>query len=112
MSVDTGVRVVLCTCASAEEGEMISRQLVESKLAACCNIIPHVSSIYHWEGKVNRDEEALIIIKTAAEKVPAVIQRITQIHSYELPEIISLPVVGGCDGYLNWVNSMVGDKAI
>ena len=100
--------MILCTASGVEEAENISRKLVDSGAAACCNIIPSISSIYIWEGKINRENEVLLIIKTSADSVDEVTQQIKEIHSYELPEIISIPVTGGSDDYIKWVKSITG----
>jgi len=98
--------VLFCTT-SVDESEKIARILIEEKLAACVNIT-EVNSYYRWEGEFCEDKEALLIIKTAKSKVNKIIERIKEIHSYELPEIIALPIVAGYDKYLEWVDESVG----
>jgi periplasmic divalent cation tolerance protein len=97
--------VLFCTT-SVEESEEIARILVEERLAACVNIT-EVNSYYRWEGKFCEDKEALLIIKTEKSRVDRIIERIKEIHSYELPEIIALPIVAGYDKYLEWVDESV-----
>ncbi len=97
--------VVLCT-ASVNESEGIARLLVEEKLAACVNVA-EVNSYYRWKGEFCEDREALLIIKTEKSKVDMIIERIKEVHSYELPEIIALPIVAGYDKYLAWIESSI-----
>ncbi|MBA5942234.1 MAG: divalent-cation tolerance protein CutA [Methanophagales archaeon] len=97
--------VLLCT-ASVEESEKIARVLVEERLAACVNITD-VNSYYRWEGELCKDKESLLMIKTEKSRVDQIIERIREVHSYELPEIIALPIVAGDDKYLAWIGESV-----
>lgn len=97
----TEVCVVLCT-ASPEESEEICRHLVEKGLAACINIVP-VRSSYTWDGEFCIDNEDLMIIKTAVEDAEKLKDEILKVHSYDLPEVIIIPVTGGHAPYLEWV---------
>jgi len=97
--------VVLMTASSAEEAEKISFALIEKKLASCCNIVKGVTSIYEWKGNVEKGEECLVIIKTRKELFDKLSLEIRSLHSYEVPEIIALPLVGGFEPYLNWIKS-------
>ena len=94
--------VVLCTT-TINESETIANALVEEGLSACVNIAPEVTSVFRWEGNLEREREALLIIKTQSEKMDQVVERIKGLHSYEVPEIIALPIIGGNEEYLNWV---------
>jgi periplasmic divalent cation tolerance protein len=85
------------------DGERIARVLVEEGLAACVNIVPSVRSIYRWEGKVEDESESLLVIKTVAGALEGLKTRIRQIHPYEAPELIALPIVEGLEGYLEWI---------
>ena len=98
-------RIVLCT-ASPENGERIAKSLVEEHLAACVNI-SNVNSCYLWDGLLNLDHETLMIIKTEQRKVKEMISRIRELHSYELPEIIVLPIIDGYQPYLDWISQSV-----
>ena len=100
-----GHRVVLCT-ASPDNGEMIAKSLIKEHLAACVNI-SSVNSCYLWEGKLNLDREALLIIKTEQTRIKEMISRIRELHSYELPEIIVLPIIDGYQPYLDWISQSV-----
>jgi periplasmic divalent cation tolerance protein len=84
-------------------GEEIAKALVTLKLAACVNIIGGATSCYRWEGKLQKDSEALLMVKTRTKLVPRVQEAIEDIHPYELPEMIVLPIAGGSERYLNWV---------
>ncbi len=98
---ETGFAIVLCT-ASTGGAEMISKILVEEKLAACVNV-SQVRSYFFWEGKPCDEMEELMVIKTELRLVERVKYRIKELHSYELPEIIVIPIVGGDEGYLQWI---------
>ena len=96
--------VVLITVGSQEEGAKIARELVERRKAACVNIVPRVSSIYRWQEKIEEDEEKLLIVKTRAELFSEVMTVVRGIHSYEVPEIIALPIMDGNREYLTWID--------
>ena len=95
--------VVLVTCGSEEEALKISNALVEERLAACVNIISPIRSIYRWEGKIWDEEERLLIIKTQKKRFEALEKKVKSLHSYSVPEIISLSIVEGSSSYLNWI---------
>jgi periplasmic divalent cation tolerance protein len=101
------VVVIFCTCGTHDEALAIANSLVEARLAACVNVLPPVHSIYRWEGKLETAHEVLLIIKTTQERFPAVRDRITQLHTYDTPEIIAMPVVEGSDKYLDWLRDQV-----
>lgn len=95
--------VILVTAGSETEAETIARALVEEQLAACVNILSPVRSIYRWEGKIADDREWLLVIKTRAERFSAVEARVKALHSYQVPEVIALPIVQGSDAYMRWL---------
>jgi len=97
------ISIVLVTAGSAEEAAAIGRTLVEERLGACANIVPRIRSIYRWKGKIYDEQEFLIIIKTRTSLFEAVQKRVKELHSYEVPEIISFPVARGLPQYLEWV---------
>jgi periplasmic divalent cation tolerance protein len=99
--------IVLSTAGSPEEAVRISRELVERGLAACVNRVPGVTSVYRWQGAIEEASEVLLIIKTSAEEVPAVEAALRELHSYEVPEFLVLPVVGGSRSYLDWLFAQV-----
>nr|MDO8043418.1 divalent-cation tolerance protein CutA [Candidatus Baldrarchaeota archaeon] len=96
-------RVVFVTCSGKEEAEKISKTLVKEKLAACVNVVSTVKSFFWWEGKVDESEEHLLIIKTSVEKMEKLIEKVKELHSYSVPEIISLPILEGNKEYLKWI---------
>ncbi len=99
--------VVLITTDDAGEGRRIARALVEEKKAACVNIVPGVESIFRWEGKPDEARENLLMVKTKASLLPEVTKLVKKMHSNEVPEIISLPITGGNEDYLNWIGESV-----
>jgi len=102
--------VVLVTASSAAEAQRIGRALLDERRAACVNIIPHVASAYWWQGKVESATEALLIVKTTAAQLESVITLVRHLHSYQVPEIIALPIVGGNPEYLAWIARETGPK--
>ena len=99
--------VILVTAASKKECRKIAKHLVESKLAACVNITQPIESIYRWEGKIAREEEYQLIIKSTRELFPEIKTVISSLHSYHTPEIICLPIIEGSRNYLQWVSDSV-----
>jgi len=95
--------VVFVTASSAEEADVIARAAVEERLAACANIVPSVSSVFRWKGKIEREAEVLIILKTRRGVLERLVARVQDLHSYEVPEVIALPIVGGSEEYLDWL---------
>lgn len=102
------IRVLLCTAPSQETAVTIARALVTDGLAACVNIVPHVRSIYRWKGQVCDEAEQLLVIKATAGRVAGLSARIHELHPYETPELIALPLVGGLVPYLEWVRAETG----
>ena len=100
-------RLVLTTAGSKEEAHKIARALLERRLAACVNIVGGVESIYRWKGAVETAEEWLLIVKTTAAAFERVRDAIQELHSYELPECITLPIEAGSRDYLNWIGESV-----
>lgn len=95
--------LVLATAGSEAEAETIAKALVEERLAACVNIVSPLRSIYRWEGKIADDREWLLVIKTQAERFLDLETKIQALHSYQVPEVIALPIVQGAEGYLRWL---------
>ena len=100
--------VVFITAGSLEEGQHIARTIVEERVAACVNIVSPVESVYRWQGAVQDDQEVLLIVKTATGMLENLSTRIQQLHSYELPEVIALPIAAGSEDYLNWIDEQTG----
>jgi len=102
--------VVLVTCGSVREARRIARELVERRLAACGNIIEaQLRSIYRWKGKVQSAQECLLLIKTSRGRFGALQVEVKRLHSYEVPEIIALPIVAGSTEYLKWIEECVSE---
>ncbi len=101
--------LVLVTAPDLERGEMIARSLVEERLAACVSVSPGLISFYRWEGKIQEDREVLLLIKTRAAKLEDLISMVQQLHPYQIPEIIALPISGGSREYLDWIWQETGD---
>jgi periplasmic divalent cation tolerance protein len=95
--------LLLTTVPSPDLGEQIGRALIDAGLAACVNVLPPMVSIYRWKGEVHRDHECQLVIKTVRARVEAVHARIGELHPYDLPEYLVLPVEGGDPAYLAWV---------
>jgi periplasmic divalent cation tolerance protein len=95
--------VVLVTVSSEEEGLRIARDLVDAKLAACVNIVSGLRSIYRWEEEVCDEGELLVLIKTRMPLFEQVEGKIKEIHSYEVPEIVAIPIIRGSEAYLSWL---------
>ncbi|RJQ21052.1 MAG: divalent-cation tolerance protein CutA [Nitrospiraceae bacterium] len=95
--------VVFITAPHEDLAASIARALVESRLAACANIIKGIRSIYAWQGKIEDDSEVLMIVKTRRELFDALSAKVKELHSYEVPEIIALPVTAGSEDYLKWL---------
>lgn len=98
---------VFVTCAHYDEASTIAQTLVGEKLVACVNILLHTESIYWWQGKVEKAGEILLIAKTAARKVGQVASRVKELHSYQVPEIIALPIVDADRNYLKWIEQSI-----
>jgi len=102
-----GVNLVYITAGSKEEAAKIGGELIQSGLAACVNIIDHMNSIYMWEGKLQQDSEVVMIAKTMEQCVPALIDKVKSIHSYDCPCVVCLPVTQGHQPFLDWIAQSV-----
>ena len=105
MIKSTATRIVFCTCPNVAVAEGIASALVETGTAACVNLIPGLTSIYHWQGRVETSEETLLMIKTTAAAYPSLEGRIREMHPYEVPEILAIDASAGLPAYLEWVES-------
>jgi len=99
--------VLLITTGSAQEAQQIARALLEQRKIACANIIPEVDSHFWWENKIDSAKESLLIAKTKASALSDIITLVKKVHSYEVPEIIALPIIGGSQDYLEWIEKSV-----
>jgi periplasmic divalent cation tolerance protein len=96
-------QLVLTTCGSREIADRLANILVERRLAACVNVLPGVSSVYRWQGKIERDQEVLLVIKSIRTNLQAIEQTIREISGYELPELVAVEIADGSADYLAWV---------
>jgi periplasmic divalent cation tolerance protein len=99
----TSVRVLLCTC-PPEHAEAIASGLLERRLVACVNVIAGVASRYRWQGALEKADESLLILKTEGARVPEIVEALRDLHPYDVPELIALPVEQGAEPYLKWVS--------
>lgn len=99
--------VVLSTVPAREDALRIAAALVERRLAACVSVVPGVESVYRFEGKIERDAELLLVIKTRGERLPALREALLALHPYQVPELLALPVESGSEGYLAWLDESV-----
>jgi periplasmic divalent cation tolerance protein len=102
--------ITLCTCPDKDTAEKVARLLIGEKLAACVNILPNITSIYPWQGKIETAEEQLLIIKSPQTNYQAIETAIRSHHPYELPEIIAVPIECGLPEYINWIHSCHASK--
>ena len=107
MSTNTNYIIVLVTTANKTEAEKISQALLKEKLIACANIISPVTSFFHWSGKVDKCEECLVVMKSRLDLFAELAERVKGLHSYEVPEILALPIVEGSKAYLGWMERVL-----
>ena len=105
IKMSTSYQIVFCTCPDKDTAETIATLLVEKQLAACVNIMPNITSVYRWQGQIERAEELLLIIKAQTDVYPLLEAKIKQYHPYEVPEIIAVPIERGLPDYLHWIDS-------
>ncbi len=99
--------ILFITASNSQEAHKIAGALLEQRKAACVNIVPGVSSLFWWQDKLDSAQESLIIVKTKASVLNEVVRLVREIHSYDVPEIIALPIVGGNQDYLEWIGKEV-----
>jgi periplasmic divalent cation tolerance protein len=102
--------VILVTASTEQEAETIAEDLVASRLAACGNIVPGIRSIFQWKDEVQKEEETLLILKSRSELFGRIEKRVRELHSYEVPEIVALPILEGSQPYLAWLSEETGNK--
>ncbi len=95
--------VVLITAGAEEEADRIAGVLLNKKKAACVNIVPGIRSLFRWQGKIDSAQESLLIVKTESSMLDEIIRLVKEVHSYKVPEIIALPIIGGSRDYLDWI---------
>jgi periplasmic divalent cation tolerance protein len=106
----TGKIVIFVTTSTEQEAHKIAELLLGKRKAACVNIVPRVDSSFWWQGKLDSARESLLIIKTRASLLPEIIELVKSAHSYEVPEIIALPIIGGNEDYLRWIDGEVKES--
>ncbi len=97
-------RLAITTCPTMDEAESLAGKILEARLAACVNIVPGVQSLYEWQGKLEKEQEFILLIKTRSEGFPELEKLIQASHSYELPELIAVPIEQGATPYLAWID--------
>ena len=105
------IKLIYCTAGSREEAQGIAEKVVHERLAACANILPGIQSVYQWEGRMQQAEEALLLLKTQSGRVDDLIQRVRELHSYDCPCIVVLPVQQGHGPFLEWVCNETASQA-
>jgi periplasmic divalent cation tolerance protein len=105
MCLEKSYVIVVVTTASKQEAETIAQSLVEAKLIACANILGPVSSHFHWSGKIERAEEYLVLMKSRVDLFGELSEKVKSLHSYEVPEIVALPITEGSKAYFDWLDS-------
>lgn len=105
LSADSGsdYLTILCTVPDSVSAERIAARIINAKLAACVNIVPGIESVYEWQGKIERSQELLLIIKTHANRYTELEQKLVELHPYDTPEVIALPIAHGLADYLSWI---------
>jgi periplasmic divalent cation tolerance protein len=103
---------IITTVSTEKEGRMIANELVKNKLAACVNIVPKVYSVYEWDNAIQNETEVMLIIKTTKAREKEIYQTVQSLHSYDTPELITLPIENGSDTYLRWVENSVQEIGI
>jgi periplasmic divalent cation tolerance protein len=103
--------VVLSTCATEEEAEKLARSLLEARLAACVSVVPRIRSFYRWKGAVESADECLLLIKSSRDLFGQLSETLRKMHSYEVPELLALPVVEGAANYLTWMRANLLDRS-
>lgn len=99
--------MALITVGNRAQADLLSRALVEGRAAACVNTLPGITSTFRWQGKLETDAELLLIVKTRRELIPEVSRIVRELHSYDVPEVIALPVIGGNPAYLDWLGEVI-----
>ncbi|OGX16292.1 MAG: hypothetical protein A2166_04015 [Omnitrophica WOR_2 bacterium RBG_13_41_10] len=99
--------VIFVTVPDKKQARQIANKLIKTKLAACVNIIPGVESLFSWKGKIDSAKELLLVIKSEKSKLPKIIKTVKSLHSYEVPEIIALPIIAGNKEYLRWIDECI-----
>lgn len=100
--------VIIITASNEDEARRIAGALLEDRLVACVNIHPKIRSLYWWEGRIQDEDEAMLIIKTKRALFGEIVKKVKEVHSYTVPEIIALPIIEGSEDYLRWIQEVTG----
>jgi len=103
--------IILVTTKDKQEAEKISQSLLKDHLIVCANIVAPVTSFFHWQSEVNKAEECLIIMKSRKDLFPQIAERVKDVHIYEVPEILALPIIEGSEPYLDWMNLVLKSQS-
>ncbi|MEJ2048028.1 MAG: divalent-cation tolerance protein CutA [Dehalococcoidia bacterium] len=103
-------RLIITTCPNMDVARILADALVTERLAACVNILPAGLSVYEWKGQVERESEYLLLIKSRSDRLSQLEQRVCELHPYELPELIAVPIKEGLSSYLSWIDSQLDKK--
>ncbi len=98
---------VFVSCESRQQASVLVNALLEARIIACAQIMPKIESFYHWQGQIERSEECLLILKSTGAQFQALQEMVNDLHSYDIPEVIAVPIVAGSPDYLNWINEHV-----
>ncbi len=101
---------VYVTTSSTDEAEEIGKMMVEQRLAACANILPGMQSVYRWEEKIQTDQEVVLILKTVKANLSALTEAVVEVHSYDEPCVVALPIIGGSPTFLQWIANEANPK--
>lgn len=101
--------VIFITASNKKEAKRLAQALIRNKLAACVNIIDAVTSLFWWQGKIDKANEVMLVAKSKKEKLAKIIACVKSLHSYQVPEIIALPIIGGNSAYLKWIEESLGE---
>ncbi|MFA5499813.1 MAG: divalent-cation tolerance protein CutA [Candidatus Omnitrophota bacterium] len=108
--MDKNFIVVMVTCSSSREARKIAGSLLDKRLVACANIVSDIGSRFWWRGKIESAMEVLVMMKTKKENFKKIENEVKKLHSYEVPEIIAIPIIMGSKQYLNWINEVIRTK--
>jgi periplasmic divalent cation tolerance protein len=101
--------VVITTVGGREEAVVLARALLERRLVACVNLVPGIRSLYRWKGEIADDTEQMLVMKTRADRYPALAAAVSELHPYDVPELVALAVENGSEAYLAWIDDSLGD---
>jgi periplasmic divalent cation tolerance protein len=102
--------LVLSNCGSEEEARRVARALVEARVAACVNIVPGIQSVYHWQGAIQEDSEWMLVIKSTRPMFESLAAELRKSHSYQVPEVLAIPLIAGDQNYLDWMDREISGK--